>query len=289
MKTQLILTGAMVALSGAQASAATLFGSTTDSRLISFDSATPGTLLSSVPISGLVDQFESVQGLDFRPLTGELFALGNAPGSVYRLYTINRSTGVATRIGSTDITLSGTFWGFDFNPTVDRIRVVSDAQTSLRLNPMTGAVAGTDTNLAASGIAAVGYDRNDNNAATPTTLFGINVTTDSLVRIGGVDGVPSPNGGTVTAIGLLGLNVDTGFAALDIHSDGTAFATLTTSDTPSPVSLYTINLLTGAATLVGQVGDGTFGLTGMSVIPEPASAAALGLAGLLLGARRRRV
>ena len=171
MKTQLILTGAMVALSGAQASAATLFGSTTDSRLISFDSATPGTLLSSVPISGLVDQFESVQGIDFRPLTGELFALGNAPGSVYRLYTINRSTGVATRIGSTDITLSGTFWGFDFNPTVDRIRVVSDAQTSLRLNPMTGAVAGTDTNLAASGIAAVGYDRNDNNAATPTSRF----------------------------------------------------------------------------------------------------------------------
>ena len=40
--------------------------------------------------------------------------------------------------------LSGTAFGFDFNPTVDRIRVVSDTGQNLRLNPDTGAVAAVD-------------------------------------------------------------------------------------------------------------------------------------------------
>ena len=43
--------------------------------------------------------------------------------------------------------LSGGRFGFDFNPTVDRIRVTSDAEQNIRLHPDTGAVAGVDTNL----------------------------------------------------------------------------------------------------------------------------------------------
>lgn len=295
MKTPL-LPAALLSISlTAGVSAATLFGTTSTRDLITFDSATPGTIASSVPITGLVDQFESIAGIDFRPATGQLYALGNAPGSVYRIYTINTSSGVATPLGEAQ-ELSGGFWGFDFNPTVDRIRVVSNTGTNLRFNPSTGALAGTDTDLSTGGVAAVAYDRNDTNPATATTLFGINTTTSELVRIGGVDGNPSPNGGTVTAIGPLGLSNLTGFVSMDIYQDGTAYAAITSNlfapvrGFPQITGLYTINLATGAASLVGNIGgpQSQITLTGLAAIPEPASTSVIGLAALALTARRRR-
>ena len=76
MKSSLLLIGAVSGLLSVPASAVIVFSSTVDRRLISFDSAAPGTLLSDVPITGLGDQFESVQGIDFRPATGQLYALG---------------------------------------------------------------------------------------------------------------------------------------------------------------------------------------------------------------------
>ena len=39
-----------------------------------------------------------------------------------------------------------TEWGFDFNPTVDRIRVVNDAGFNLRLHPDTGVIVDSDPN-----------------------------------------------------------------------------------------------------------------------------------------------
>lgn len=269
-----------------------VYGTTVFRRLISFDSATPGTLLTDSAITGLEDTFESIAGIDFRPADGRLYALGNAPGSIYRLYTLNLGSGVATRVpGNTDMVLSGTFLGFDFNPAADLIRVLGDSNISIRLNPNTGALVATDTNLTPSGsVVAAAYDRNDTNPGTPTTLFGIDSNSDQLVRIGGIDGSPSPNLGAVTNIGALGINT-TGAATMDISSTGLAFAALTI-DTPIPSSLYTIDLSTGAASLIGQIGDGSDGITGLSVavaaIPEPMSVVLVGVAGIILNWQRRR-
>ena len=291
MNTPVFLAGALSIILSAKASAVLIFSSTAERRLISFDSGATGTLLSDVPITGLTDPSESVQGIDFRPVTGQLYALGNAPNNICRLYTINPATGVATRVGSTDLTLTGAFWGFDFNPTVDRIRVVSDTGTNIRLHPDTGALVATDTILNAgagtvTGIAAAAYDRNDINPATLTTLFAINSTTDQLVRIGGVDGTPSPNGGEVNIIGPLGVDT-TGFAGLDIYNATEAFAALSFV----PASLFTINLATGAATHIGVISTpgSIAGITGMAVVPEPAGLAlgALTAAGFCLRRRRR--
>ena len=71
-------------------------------------------------------------------------------GSTSRLYTIDLTSGVATQVGASPFAaaLSGTNFGFDFNPVVDRVRVVSDADQNLRLNPNNGALAATDTALA---------------------------------------------------------------------------------------------------------------------------------------------
>ena len=60
-----------------------------------------------------------------------------------------------------NFTLSGTRFGLDFNPIPDRIRLVSDAEQSLRINPNDGTLGGTDTALSPAGsVVAAAYDRN---------------------------------------------------------------------------------------------------------------------------------
>src|SRR6187200_1617188 len=98
-----------------------IYGVTTTNLLVSFNSGAPGTILSSVAITGL-QAGETILGIDFRPATKQLYGLG----STSRLYTINLSTGAATAVGPPFTpALSGTAFGVDFNPTVDRIRITS--------------------------------------------------------------------------------------------------------------------------------------------------------------------
>ncbi|RZK88764.1 MAG: DUF4394 domain-containing protein, partial [Hymenobacter sp.] len=96
-------------------------------------------------------------GMDYRPNTGQAFVLGydasitstSTPNA--QLYTIAPATGVVTAVGAAiRLELGGATdrIGFDFNPTVDRIRVVSTNDRNYRLNPVTGGVAATDGNLA---------------------------------------------------------------------------------------------------------------------------------------------
>src|SRR5678809_1253267 len=91
-----------------------IYGVTTTNLLVSFNSGAPGTILSSVAITGL-QAGETILGIDFRPATKQLYGLG----STSRIYTISLSTGAATAVGSPFTpALSGTAFGFDFNPTV---------------------------------------------------------------------------------------------------------------------------------------------------------------------------
>ncbi len=73
--------------------------------------------------------------IDFRPATGQLYALGivdNGPTQTGRLYQLNTANAVATPVGPAFSTsLSDAFqWEIDFNPTVDRIRVVNTTATT---------------------------------------------------------------------------------------------------------------------------------------------------------------
>ncbi len=227
--------------------AVTLYGVTPTNALISFNSAAPGTLLSTVGISGL-QVGESVLGIDARPATGQIYALGSSG----RIYTIDPASGQALQIG-VPIALNGSEFGVDFNPTVDRLRIISNAEQNLRVHPDTGAVAGTDTPLTPAGEVTGAAYTNNVAGATQTTLFDIDASTDQLVRQGGVNGTPSPNGGVLTAVGPLGVNT-TSVLGFDISSlDGTAFAALNVGGISR---LYTVNLTTGAATLVGTIGSG---------------------------------
>jgi hypothetical protein len=260
------------------AGAVTIYGVTTTNNLLTFDSATPGTA-SSVAITGL-QAGESVLGIDLRPATGQLYALG----STSRLYTINPTTGAATQVGSGPFSpaLVGTSFGFDFNPVVDRIRVVSDADQNLRLNPDTGTVVSTDTNLAfATGdlnqgvnpnVVAVAYTSNFA-GSTVTTLFGIDSNLDIAVIQGSPDGTPvSPNTGQLFSALPLGVNTADA-VGFDFSGPPTAGFVSLTPPTGGTSSLYTV----GATdlTLVGTIGTGfivvdiTVGVQGVGPTPTP--------------------
>jgi hypothetical protein len=237
------------------ANAVPAIGLTLDNQLVRFDTDTPQTIISMVPITGL-QTGEFIHGIDFRPATGQLYGLG----SRRRIYRINPTTGEAMAVSSTDFVppLTGNSFGFDFNPTVDRIRVTSNRDENVRFNPNTGAVVAVDNPLAYAvgdphegadpNVVGVAYTNNFSNASM-TTLYGIDYALDTLVRIGGVNGTPSPNSGLLTTIGPLGVDASQ-LLGFDIApSTGTAFAVF--RGTGGISRLYKINLNTGHAMLVG--------------------------------------
>lgn len=261
------------------------YGVTQTNALVSFNTATPGTLISGFNISGLQSN-ETIIGIDFRPATGQLYALG----STSRLYTLNTSTGAATPISASAFVpgLNGSSFGFDFNPTVDRIRIVSDADQNLRVHPLTGAVVATDVNLAYN-VGDVNFGINPNvvhaaytnsfAGATTTQLFVLDTGTDVLA-------LQNANAGTLTTIGSVGADL-TDVGGFDISPNGnTAFAVVRNA-VLSRSTFWSINLSNGSGSMIGEVGGGAV-LTALAVIPSPGAAALMGLAGLTLAGRRRR-
>ena len=80
-----------------------------------------------------------------RPATGGLVGLGSA-GRIYQISL--QGVAVAVNTAPSTTPLNGAAFGVDFNPTVDRLRVISDNDQNLRFNPDTGLVAAVDTALA---------------------------------------------------------------------------------------------------------------------------------------------
>jgi Domain of unknown function (DUF4394)/Calx-beta domain len=237
-----------------------LFGVTGNNVLLYFPSAAPSFIVSSAPIVGLRSG-ESVLGLDIRPATGDLYALGST-GQLYRIPAVLfTATAQATAIGVPFSTrLVGTAFGFNFDPTTDRIRVVSDAGQNLQIDPNTGEIASVDAPLRPPGmIVAAAYTNNVAGAAV-TTLYDIDVAAGRLLRQGGPNGSPSPALGELTVVGSLGIHADA--AAFDIAAvDGTAYASL---DVEGRTGLYEVNLVNGAARFVGQILVGHPSLVGLT-------------------------
>ena len=234
--------------------------------LVRFTTATPGTLEPPVLVTGMVAG-DTLRAIDYRPVNGLLYGLAtDASNAVVRLYVINATTGVATG-GSTPVTLPtpATLWDINFNPVVDRVRVVNDQDENARLVPDTGALAADDANLSPPTVTvdAIAYT-NPVAGAASTTLYALNQTTNSLATIGGVAGTPSPNTGVVTDIGPLGITFAGSPTALDIATTNTAFAVL--RPVSGATSLYSVDLGIGTATLIGAVGDGTLVIDDIAVV-----------------------
>lgn len=256
-----------LALPAASSAAELIAGVTSANRLMLVASDSPGNVRYQTPVDGLAAG-ETLVGIDVRPATGRLYGLG----STGQLYIVDVATGGASAVGS-PTGLDGSSFGFDFNPSVDRIRVTSDNDQNLRLNPDTGALAATDTPLQyAAGDAGAGSNPSVGAAAyTPaafgaaTTLFDIDSARDVLVTQ-----VP-PNNGTLNTVGALGIDVGepNGF---DVGSDGVAYAALRRAGQATP-ELHTIDLASGRATPVRTQ-------PGLAAFPARGSDAVTGIAAL---------
>jgi sugar lactone lactonase YvrE len=247
-----------------------LIGLTSTNTLVMFNSDTPGTILRNISVTGLVGG-DTLVGIDFRPARGILVGVGSGG----RVYNINTASGAATLVGSfTFPAPNSTNFAVDFNPVPDAIRVIGEiGRKNFRVSPNNGALLGTDTDVAyvdansatPPQIAACAYTNNFLGARR-TTLYDIDSNLNLLARQGGLnfaagdlavapqtDG--NPNAGQLVSVGALGVDT-TNIASLDISDfSGTAFAALNPLGTGTS-NLYTVNLNTGAASLVGSIGSG---------------------------------
>jgi hypothetical protein len=240
-------------------------------NLVSFDSEDPTDLLSATFVTGLQPN-ETILGIDVRPATRQLYALGSSS----RLYTLNPATGAVTPVGG-QLTplLNGFSFGFDFNPVIDRIRVVSETNKNLVLDPNTGAMQLVATDLAYSNpsigdpnVVHSAYSNNRPGALT-TQLYGIDTHFNVLVTQANNTGVLN----IVNGIGFGGNSL----GGFDISGvSGIAYAVLINQQ-ESVSGLYTIDLTNGVTVKRGVI-DGGLAITAMTValIPEPSTAALFG-------------
>jgi len=251
-------------------------------NLISFDSGNPGVIRTAVNITGLpTDGSQVIAGADFRPLTGQLFALGyNAATSQGQIYTLNLATGALTTVGGLNAMTLGAASGigFDFNPVADRIRIVGANGNNYRLNPADGVLATVSDGPTGRVLSGTAYTNNDNNANTGTTQYGYDQTTNEVVLFS------NPNAGTNSTLGSSGITVNTANGVdFDIYSNlsnaaspvNTAFAVAAPGTTTADV-LYNVSLANGAFTSLGQIGNGS-NLSGLAAFLTPGPVIAAGL------------
>ncbi len=252
---KLLLGGLSALLLSTNANAATVFGIDETNNLITFDSSAPGTVVSSVAITGLTNSF---QALDFRPRNNVLYGLGTDKV----VYTIDTMTGVATAV-SGPLAITGSEFGFDFNPTIDRLRIVSDSNENYVFNPENGTLAAPATPVFyAAGDANQGATPDITAAAYTTSRFGQPAGTTQLYSIDTAANVltkQANSAGTLTTVGALGLDLGSR-TSFDI-AGGDAFAF-------NGNTLYRVNLGTGALTVLGKTDRALFGIA-ISAVPEP--------------------
>ena len=202
---------------------------TVPQNLIAVDSANPGVLVSrpgtnsatAIPLQLSDDALltQQVLAIDYRPADGKLYAViqsnpvggGNTSNT---LSTINTVTGEVVPVDTspTEGTIGTPFQppgseldpdlGIDFNPVVDLLRVVTEGDENMRVDPDTGLLVGgvQDTNLAYQGgvpadadVVAAAYT-NNRAGASATQLFAVDSANDRYAQ------QTNPNGGVLVSL-----------------------------------------------------------------------------------------
>jgi uncharacterized protein DUF4394 len=237
--------------------ARTFYATTSSNLLVKFDECDPSRLRSVKALTGFATTGATLRGIDFRPATGDLYGVGS-DNIVYR---VNPQTGIVISEGPAFTpALGGTEAGFDFNPTVDKIRVTTDADENRRLDPDPGSTILVDGNLNPAGQQIVGsaYTNSSFTASKPltTTLYALSRTNQLFVQ-------NPPNNGTLTMpVSLRGVRVGTA-AGFDIAGDDNQGWIATRAPGARASELYRVDVTTGRARSVGRIGK-SLNITGLA-------------------------
>lgn len=234
-----------IALNRAEDAASKGIGLTNNNALIRFEINRPNDTTEQKITGVLVN--EKFVGIDFRLRTATdktniLYGLTDQAN----LYTINPNSGAATLVtalkagtGSNFSALDGTQFAVDFNPTADRLRVISDSGQNLRINVDTGETIqdGKINGITNAVISAAAYTNSFKTpiSALSTELFNLDQTNQLLTKQ-----VP-PNDGTLMRLGSLGVNLglNDGF---DIAGGDNGLALVAINNNNGASVLYRIDL-----------------------------------------------
>jgi hypothetical protein len=238
----------------------TILALTADQRLLRFRECNPMQARDIGIVRGLQTPDTALVGIDFRVQDGMLYGVGNGGG----IYTIDTKTAMATLVTNLKVGLDGQFFGVDFNPAANALRIISNTGQNLR-QPFAGMLAGqTQTDGAlnypgpppvnpATGLTGAAYTNNDLDPNTGTTLFDIDTLLNQVVI------QSPPNAGSLVPTGMLTVDADTpvGFDIYTTLQDGVAinnsgFASLVVGGVPG---FYRVNFPTGQAFLIDYFRD----------------------------------
>lgn len=257
---------------------------TSGNTLIKFETNTPKSIESEVALSGLASG-ESLLQIDIRPADKTMYGLvktgttDSSGNTVYFVATVNPDTGTVSKIGTTGFvpTAGSTLRPpvtMDINPVGDYLRIIDyagsasatnvnnfraffDGSTKPQSDSTTLAFNVNDTNSGENPELVAIAHSNSVGGASSTTLYGLELTTQSLVRI--------TTSGQLYTIGSIGH----GFIAssgFDIVPDGDqAFAAINTSG--ENAHLYKLDLSNGSTSDVDQIGGG-YQITSLAVTLE---------------------
>lgn len=230
-------------------------------------------------------------GLTYDPLTATLYATGYDNASRSAFYTLNRGTGAATKVAQIPVNISISSGGLAFD-TTNRVLYATGTEghqgtVLFSLNPANGAITPIGTqaiipwqaSTSPVDLYGLGHDpRTDTLYANGYILFDSSGLGSSLFTINRATGEPTWIGYTGVT---LGRSLSYSGLAYDLATD--AFYSLG-SITGGSEGLYTVNTMTGLATLVSTQAPriGVDGGLAFIAIPEPSACAALaGLAALV--------
>jgi hypothetical protein len=211
-----------------------------DNGIYRFNALDVKSIPTKTVITGL-DKDEKILSIDFRPATGELYGVTNAS----KIYVIDAS-GSARAISPNpfnpgidqDATAS-----LDFDPTTDKIRIVTSSRQNLRINPETGALISADVAIVGD-VSISGIAYNNNTAGSKTTiLYDIDIKNQRLYKQDPI------NDGRLVAIGTLDKNLGTK-VSFDISADNAN--ALAIGKVGDSTKLFQIDLATGKVTLSGN-------------------------------------
>ncbi len=263
MRTNL-LTVALVLAAGSTARASDLFGTEYASSTPLYTVNQGSGAIASIGPSGI----DNVGDLTSNPAAGQVWGVRITSNE---LISFNTSTGAGTAL--TTITGARGITSLAYNPVSGRLYgnesvSFSSVNTDIlyEINPATG-VATLVGPIGFGNVFALAFGNNG-------LLYGVSDTSDELISISTVSGA----GSLIGATGRTGI-----FDIAARPEDGVVFA----ADSGTS-SLYTIDLGTGATTLVGLYGSST-NIAGLAFVPTPGAASVLGLGVIALaGSRRRR-